>query len=574
MDRMNEQIHHRASEGETNEASPLSLLVHAADAQTQGSPGASSLARLTNGAIERGRVAPASGSSLEEQLRQHQAAARAEAIHQSISQLRGGGTGAGGSLEAELFHQNAALMSAQQHYAAALALANDIRGAVAAAQLNQAPQFQNHQDLLFSRATALQNQIGALGGAGPAGSAPAVELSQLQQELELQGLEELERRQLLGSAADAPGHLAAMSSRHQSEQLREAHLRQEQLINFQQGLRDPEHSRALLERAGFRQSDTTDAPSIVPSSAEPAPHTQVSNDSAQNDQSSEKESFQKTPGSVVVPCRARGMPMDHNFKTAYFIIPEYVDHGEELICSYFGCRNAGIKFRYCTHCKVPVAKRNFRKRHKHGINLSLTKAGDSDNSDDEDVSSEKVDSGSVHEKNGAADALKQAAPPPPPVAIEAPSVQQEEETANHQKPPAAADSTRSLLCVEIAAANMNKESRNIAPERERLWASLLAKRPPTKDGDAVSAWLMEILSVSDLDTPLQSDESNPSDDAAPTQKAENSPSLSVLTKKKRPLALLQKEDAEAQTPTLMGSFSDWKDRKKHKALPKREKTGR
>jgi hypothetical protein len=24
--------------------------------------------------------------------------------------------------------------------------------------------------------------------------------------------------------------------------------------------------------------------------------------------------LQKTPGSVIVPCRARGMPMDHNFK--------------------------------------------------------------------------------------------------------------------------------------------------------------------------------------------------------------------------------------------------------------------
>ena len=26
------------------------------------------------------------------------------------------------------------------------------------------------------------------------------------------------------------------------------------------------------------------------------------------------ESFKKVPGSVLVPCRARGMPMDHNFK--------------------------------------------------------------------------------------------------------------------------------------------------------------------------------------------------------------------------------------------------------------------
>lgn len=72
-----------------------------------------------------------------------------------------------------------------------------------------------------------------------------------------------------------------------------------------------------------------------------------------------------------------------SLQTAYFVIPENVRHGEELICSYFACRNAGVKFRYCSHCKVPVAKRNFRKRHRHG---------DSDKSkgivDDDDESEE------------------------------------------------------------------------------------------------------------------------------------------------------------------------------------------
>jgi hypothetical protein len=82
-------------------------------------------------------------------------------------------------------------------------------------------------------------------------------------------------------------------------------------------------------------------------------------------------------------------------ETAYFVIPENVRHGEELICSYFACRNAGVKFRYCSHCKVPVAKRNFRKRHRHG---------DSDKSkgimdDDDDSEGE----GSRPEENGDAD---------------------------------------------------------------------------------------------------------------------------------------------------------------------------
>src|SRR5210317_1898408 len=52
-------------------------------------------------------------------------------------------------------------------------------------------------------------------------------------------------------------------------------------------------------------------------------------------------------------------------KTAYFVVPEDVKHGAELVCSYDACRNAGIKFRYCVFCSLPVAKRNFFKKHKH-----------------------------------------------------------------------------------------------------------------------------------------------------------------------------------------------------------------
>ena len=58
-----------------------------------------------------------------------------------------------------------------------------------------------------------------------------------------------------------------------------------------------------------------------------------------------------TRGAAIVPCRARGMPVDHNFKTAYFVIPESIEHGDELMCSYPACRQAGVKFRYCLHCK-------------------------------------------------------------------------------------------------------------------------------------------------------------------------------------------------------------------------------
>ena len=94
-------------------------------------------------------------------------------------------------------------------------------------------------------------------------------------------------------------------------------------------------------------------------------------------------------GAVIVPCRARGMPVDHNFKTAYFVIPDGIEHGDELMCSYPACRQAGVKFRYCLHCKVPVAKRNFRNRHRHGVPGGDGGSVSGEEDEEEDVSSEE-----------------------------------------------------------------------------------------------------------------------------------------------------------------------------------------
>jgi len=66
---------------------------------------------------------------------------------------------------------------------------------------------------------------------------------------------------------------------------------------------------------------------------------------------------------LFFPCRARGMEQAHNFESAYFTIPDDLDHGADLYCSYPACRTEGCKFRYCATCKAPAARRNFRKRH-------------------------------------------------------------------------------------------------------------------------------------------------------------------------------------------------------------------
>jgi hypothetical protein len=143
--------------------------------------------------------------------------------------------------------------------------------------------------------------------------------------------------------------------------------------------------------------------------------------------------------------------------------------------------------------------------------------------------------------------------------------------------------------------------------REKLWSSLIAKRPPTKDGEAVSAWLMEVLSVSDLDTPLdengkvsingshsetlreniansqlEDQATDESDNCSQSSVSDQDPPTTKdSTKKKRPLEAIIKNknsdvtsseatssDALPQAKKDVGSFAEWKDRKKHKVLPK------
>lgn len=52
-------------------------------------------------------------------------------------------------------------------------------------------------------------------------------------------------------------------------------------------------------------------------------------------------------------------------KTAYFVLPKNVKHGDGLTCSHPLCQKKGIRFAYCKVCDVPVAKINFSTRHKH-----------------------------------------------------------------------------------------------------------------------------------------------------------------------------------------------------------------
>jgi len=63
-----------------------------------------------------------------------------------------------------------------------------------------------------------------------------------------------------------------------------------------------------------------------------------------------------------LPCAARNMNRSHN--AAHFLLTTVPFHGMLLRCSDVDC--LPYKFVYCGVCERAVAKRNFKKRHRHG----------------------------------------------------------------------------------------------------------------------------------------------------------------------------------------------------------------
>lgn len=67
------------------------------------------------------------------------------------------------------------------------------------------------------------------------------------------------------------------------------------------------------------------------------------------------------------PCKARNVGETHTSSTAYIELPPDATHGLQLYCSHPECSGSGRAFRWCNVCEVVVAKRNFVKRHSHGL---------------------------------------------------------------------------------------------------------------------------------------------------------------------------------------------------------------
>lgn len=292
------------------------------------------------------------------------------------------------------------------------------------------------------------------------------------------------------------------------------------------------------------------------------------------------------------------------YQTAYFVIPENVKHGEELICSYFACRNAGIKFRYCSHCKVPVAKRNFRKRHKHG-GEDVVRGADDSGGEEEPTGVKKGIPAHImadqNHDNMEADALSSQSADSNPqeksdLGVRRGLVQSSMRSFEKKKKPAVAEVAEAAAAAAVVPEE-GAAGTKISTDRKERWAALLGKRPATKDGDSMSAWLMEVLAVSDLDTPLKSEdgavassapaeptpaadpakkeekeeEEDSKESAPPTEKKKaSSPFRGGIVKKKRPLPeSASKETTKAPGNEMVtGSFAEWKERKKAKKQAK------
>lgn len=267
----------------TNDSSPLSLLVDAA-----GSQSSDERIRVENEKMP-AQQSPGNCSKKESTCtRTGNSERESETVKKQPPQMKVPVASAPGVNDKTSLHQQlSAYAAAAQQHVAALTRANDFRAAVAAAQLQQfAAQIQN-QDMLFASAAALtQQQLGLTG------LAEGVQ----NQKQQLEALQRQQQQLLLMSAAAA----AAAATPAPKSQLTSSALAARQQIQDAQLPPGQTNQDTILNRAGLHR-----APTGLTSSSSVAGST-----------STGTVSTQRPAGSVIVPCRARGMPMDHNFKVS------------------------------------------------------------------------------------------------------------------------------------------------------------------------------------------------------------------------------------------------------------------
>ena len=208
-------------------------------------------------------------------------------------------------------------------------------------------------------------------------------------------------------------------------------------------------------------------------------------------------------------------------QTAYFVISEDAKHGEDLVCSYFACRNGGVKFRYCAHCMAPVAKRNFCRRHDHGLSA---KGGEGEKFEEDEASMDHSDRSGDKGKPDPAPSSSKEKPKTPSKEKDMPvssldvlskaatsSFLMQTDQQKKRKKPSSEEEKVTAVVVSQPAITSDQDAdaadlASISMKRRNMWSALLIKRPRTKDPRHLSSWLNEVLTVSDFETPLESPE--------------------------------------------------------------------
>mmetsp|Transcript_99081 Transcript_99081/g.285883 ORF Transcript_99081/g.285883 Transcript_99081/m.285883 type:complete len:462 (-) Transcript_99081:801-2186(-) len=187
----------------------------------------------------------------------------------------------------------------------------------------------------------------------------------------------------------------------------------------------------------------------------------------------------------MLPCRSRGMPLDHNFKNAYFIITQDTAHGEDLVCSYPECQAAGSKFRYCKVCRIPIAQRNFYQKHSHADILMKGKISEELKTVRNDINqaspSARSETVERFQAKHASDAF--------------PAGSQSHLKPRYREGPR--DDGGRLQSEPPASSRPTKEEDRKKIERRKAWMLLLYTRPRSDNEAAFSAWLMKVMAVSD-----------------------------------------------------------------------------
>jgi hypothetical protein len=170
---------------------------------------------------------------------------------------------------------------------------------------------------------------------------------------------------------------------------------------------------------------------------------------------------------------------------------------------------------------APVAKRNFCRRHDHGLSA---KVGEGETQEEDEASMDHSDRSGDKGKPDSAPSSSKEKPKTPSKEKDMPGssldvlskaatssfLMQTDQQKKRKKPSPEEEKVTAIVVSEPAiTSDQDADAADLASisiKRRNMWSALLIKRPRTKDPRHLSSWLNEVLTVSDFETPLESPE--------------------------------------------------------------------